>query len=1095
MNILNYASCKVVTVILTLLYFADLSKAQIPDRLPQIIPPSPSAQQFQKYIDYPIGHFTGIPDINIPLYIIKEGDLTIPITLSYHASGTKPSDPNGFVGMGWTLNNGGRITRTIVGKADETNLVPVPFKSKYDLDIMTSDKRNILMDSWAQDNYDTEPDIFSYSFNNHSGKFVLGRDDNRTPLLLPYKPINISFHSGGLGPIIYDENGFKYEFVGTELADQGGVNTCWDVNKITSATDPNNYITFSSGSYLHEYTSNRTDYAIIDDIDDNDPIWKPCYGFDSEGYRMQKTQSEVLEHYGPDFGFNSTVNYTENVISKIKFRNGEIKFIPDASTGMLQRVEIYNKAGTILQTIEFEYSNRNLRYLLKQVGFYDADHHFINHYLFNYNRENGEVPGALSANTDYWGYYNGSMPTGNNAAGALMPAWTIQVNPASRGYVTLGQNGRKTDSTYMKMFVLNKITYPTGGYTTYDYECNKSIANFGNGNYFVGSDVGGLRVKTVTHYSAPGATPEVRNYEYMIPAMDFVPGNIEDYSYSIQGYFPEVNDPNYNYIASLDMPFRRRYIYSDPLFNICPHGSPVVYQQVAEYIGDGQQNAGKTVYSYDYSPAEKTTYESNGSTAYNEGSVIYKQYLKPFQDWTSGNLTGMTHYKNDNGNYSIVDEEDYDYTDILGDALSALKIDRYVEYASDSYNCGSLSANNLQTYDSYLGSRVNSAYNYGDYSITSGQHRLANKYTFKDGITTTINYQYDNPIHVQPTKETITTSKGDNIITVLKYPHDFAGSQPYTAMVNDQHKWTPIVEKLEYKNSTDNFLQSTKTDYSFWNSGHSTSTVTQQIYPQKVSTKKGAVSNDYVPRINYQGYDEKGNVRSVSKADGAPITYLWGYQKEYPIAQVTGADTSEVYYNNVEEKTDYPANYVMQDNARAHTGHYSARITNTDPAKEATYHSNTWLQIDQHNKSRKFRYSGWVYSDGPSIDLFLFMMKPGEQAYYSYVDNVSTNQTGHWVYLDKVFEVPADVVQLNLRVDNNGAANGGTNIWFDDLRICPADAQMTTYTYDPLVGTTSVTDAKGETLYYEYDSFQRLITIRDRYGNVKSHYEYNYAGH
>lgn len=62
----------------------------------------------------------------------------------------------------------------------------------------------------------------------------------------------------------------------------------------------------------------------------------------------------------------------------------------------------------------------------------------------------------------------------------------------------------------------------------------------------------------------------------------------------------------------------------------------------------------------------------------------------------------------------------------------------------------------------------------------------------------------------------------------------------------------------------------------------------------------------------------------------------------------------------------------------------------------------------------------------------------------------------------------------------------------DDIRVYPTDAQMTTYTYDPLLGMTSQTDANGVTIYYEYDDFSRLYQVKDQDGNVLSENEYNY---
>ena len=51
---------------------------------------------------------------------------------------------------------------------------------------------------------------------------------------------------------------------------------------------------------------------------------------------------------------------------------------------------------------------------------------------------------------------------------------------------------------------------------------------------------------------------------------------------------------------------------------------------------------------------------------------------------------------------------------------------------------------------------------------------------------------------------------------------------------------------------------------------------------------------------------------------------------------------------------------------------------------------------------------------------------------------------------------------------------------------------MTTYTYDPLVGMTSQCDANNKITYYEYDSFNRLKTIRDQDGKVIKTIDYQY---
>lgn len=50
---------------------------------------------------------------------------------------------------------------------------------------------------------------------------------------------------------------------------------------------------------------------------------------------------------------------------------------------------------------------------------------------------------------------------------------------------------------------------------------------------------------------------------------------------------------------------------------------------------------------------------------------------------------------------------------------------------------------------------------------------------------------------------------------------------------------------------------------------------------------------------------------------------------------------------------------------------------------------------------------------------------------------------------------------------------------------------VTTYTYKPLVGITSITDPSGHSVYYEYDDSGKLKVIRDDKGKVLKSYDYH----
>ncbi|MEM9679885.1 MAG: hypothetical protein AAF901_06140, partial [Bacteroidota bacterium] len=61
----------------------------------------------------------------------------------------------------------------------------------------------------------------------------------------------------------------------------------------------------------------------------------------------------------------------------------------------------------------------------------------------------------------------------------------------------------------------------------------------------------------------------------------------------------------------------------------------------------------------------------------------------------------------------------------------------------------------------------------------------------------------------------------------------------------------------------------------------------------------------------------------------------------------------------------------------------------------------------------------------------------------------------------------------------------------DEIRIYPVDAQMTTFTYKPLVGVTSVNSANGTFTFYEYDGNNRLALVRSHTGEILKNYTYH----
>lgn len=112
-----------------------------------------------------------------------------------------------------------------------------------------------------------------------------------------------------------------------------------------------------------------------------------------------------------------------------------------------------------------------------------------------------------------------------------------------------------------------------------------------------------------------------------------------------------------------------------------------------------------------------------------------------------------------------------------------------------------------------------------------------------------------------------------------------------------------------------------------------------------------------------------------------------------------------------------------------------------------------------------------------------------EQYPIAKLENVTYNQIGSQV-LNLQNKSDAD----NDRTFGNSGNEGALRTALTNLRnSVPVNALVTTYTYDPLIGVTSITDPSGYTSYYVYDEFNRLRYIKNDDGKVLEQYRYNYA--
>ena len=134
---------KKIYLLCVLFLYATVSKGQDPtveDSIPPILRSnanvempnyvnqlSPQMAQMNLYGDYPVDLSNGLVNISIPLYTIKTHDLQLPIQLKFHASGLKAEEQEGLIGMRWLLDAASySVNRKVKGYPDGGNFAFEP---------------------------------------------------------------------------------------------------------------------------------------------------------------------------------------------------------------------------------------------------------------------------------------------------------------------------------------------------------------------------------------------------------------------------------------------------------------------------------------------------------------------------------------------------------------------------------------------------------------------------------------------------------------------------------------------------------------------------------------------------------------------------------------------------------------------------------------------------------------------------------------------------------------------------------------------------------------------------------------------------------
>ncbi|MFD2162256.1 RHS repeat domain-containing protein [Paradesertivirga mongoliensis] len=849
-------------VVFLLFQFALLYGQNLPDQAP----PSPSTMMFQKYGDYPVSYYTGIPDIKVPIYTIQEGDITVPIYLSFHASGLNLDERQGNVGPGWTLHTGGMVSRTINGVADEHfgNFV-IPDWSK---DYHPNDYRNYkyryqdMYDDYNNYYSDHELDVYSYNFLGKSGKFIPYAHFLQDPDgLQPYDPFKLKEDDVWIKSIghMVDENGVEYFFGGnaaTEMQDftagplgwQYSAASTWHLTQILSSRQPGRAISYTyQNGWLYPFQESRK--WVMDDFynDEYDPYGAPHF-----------LMSGILPHSHTGERFPLTNRYNRHYTvfpQRISFSSGYLLFFLN-SFKYLERIEIYDNKNQLLRKVELlggnfsttEDSGRPFR-RLDAVVFKDANSIEQERYSFTYHNA-GQ---AVTWGKDLWGFYNGRSWTGDYTVPIpnLTQLWTINLDGSfSPIYFHPDLNYRQVNAWSAQTYMLQRITYPTGGFTDFDYE-----GNAGNGKTY-----GGLRIKDIRSYAKDGHLAKHKTYTYSSPwiELDVTPQLFLEHSGILVGIS-----------GGGSVSSRRRTISGSAPVTLFPKGAPVGYYHITESEGEISTD----YYFDDYQAYEYEELGNQSNSFPGDGYEEYRTFAHHYRPWNFGDLiskvtTGPGYHKT----------ELFDYESFEKDTVHDVVMNQSVFHIDIGGNSSD-----------YFHRNVSCFYNFANRYHHSGVKRLREKLVSEQGadglaVWTSEAYTYSNPNRpMQVTSTLQTNSKQEAIRKNLTYANNYSGPV-YDKLVEQNRVGEPIEQVVINETQNNKEISRVKSEYDFFNPANATGTA------QVTQIKKSVGGNPLEIREVADKYDANGHILQQTDEGGGVTSFIYGYQSQLLVAVVKNAD-------------------------------------------------------------------------------------------------------------------------------------------------------------------------------------------------------------
>ncbi len=524
----------------------------------------PTAPDVQAMIRYGGGSYvnmyTGAASYAINLYTYKDRDFTIPISISYNGDGFIPERNPGCVGTGWFLNVGGVITREVRGLPDESTSHTYAAKTKGDgsvdnvfalasasgyghgvlkqmlrdynrmtsVDVYGFGARKVSsgqmrpvdyaysgeigreyvlfqeeVTSSSSRNFETESDLYHFSFIGINGSFILG--DNGECIVLnsdsPAGELQITYNYNKVSPLrttftITTGDGYKYTF--------GHIDTCT-----------------SSGSWGAEDETPESEASIscwkLTGIESNRGI-KAEFIYQVAGCMETISNAVCLDNLTlTDAGGNRHETWAGNglhrkgtvtnrvdlsLLTTIRVQGRANIFFTYNESHKLVSLLVNNLQNKRVRSCDITYTSIGTQSLLKTIWLSGEGKYTFEYY--DEWRDTDWFPQQPTWKEDWYGYYSreAQAPDDN------------EMNPQNFAR-SLKEYRNKFDFEGTRALMLKRIIYPTGGHSEYHYEQNSYTSKPGRKESIPETVTGGVRVARIDTYISGDCLRLSRRFRYL----------------------------------------------------------------------------------------------------------------------------------------------------------------------------------------------------------------------------------------------------------------------------------------------------------------------------------------------------------------------------------------------------------------------------------------------------------------------------------------------------------------------------------------------------------------------------------------------------